>query len=227
MTEESDNHSVTEESLPEKELSTNEADSIEDKIRGPTWSELKFIPNKKRFIILAIVLSVLELGGLLTLAYAFITEENPGGFYDFGIFILSPTMGLFVSYLVAHKKEAVAVSFINAITSIPISLVIYILVEKYQSFPEAFEFSIISHFAVPALFILIQIGIAFTLSRFRRTYSSVADPTIERERDKELIAELRASRIARGLEPNPEDENEDEEIQEEEEITEEAADKFI
>ncbi|MBN1330808.1 MAG: hypothetical protein JXA54_15150 [Candidatus Heimdallarchaeota archaeon] len=217
MTKEYKIHPNNEESVTTKEETNLESKiETEDKIRGPSWSDLKFIPNKKRFIILAIVISVIELGGLLTLAYAFISEENPEGYYDFGIFILAPTMGLFVSYLVAHKKEAVAVSFVNAITSIPISLIIYILVEKYQGFPEPFEFSIIEHFAVPTLFILLQIGVAFTLTRFRRTFSSIADPTIERERDKELIAELRASRIARGLEPDPNQPKkvEDDEIEE-------------
>ncbi|HUT80511.1 MAG TPA: hypothetical protein VMZ29_04840 [Candidatus Bathyarchaeia archaeon] len=218
MTEEPNIHSDIDEPVKtEEEINIDETEKeAENKVKGPSWSELKFIPNKKRFIILTIVISVLELGGLLTLAYAFITEENPAGFYDFGIFILAPTMGLFVSYLVAHKKEAVAVSFINAITSIPISLIIYILVEKYQNFPQAFVFSIIEHFAVPALFILIQIGVAFTLTRFRRTFSSLADPTIERKRDKELVAELRASRIARGLEPDPDQAKISDEVEEEE-----------
>jgi hypothetical protein len=170
------------------------------------WNQLPMIPNKKRFIILSIVFSVLELGGLFTIAYAFLGFD-PKGMYDFAIFMMAPFTGLALSYFIENKKEAVGISTINAISSIFIFVIIHILVQQYLSFPTNLEFNAFSHIGIPLIFILIQILIAFTMTRVRSLYGKYGDSSRVRKSDQAMIDELKASRISRGLE-DPEEENE-------------------
>jgi len=192
---ETDTELVQNEEIEEDFLLDEEA--VEDK-RKASWKEQKYIPNKKRFIILSIVFTVIQLTVLLL--FAFVLGDSEGrGMYDFGVFIICPTIGLAVSYFVANKKEALAVSSINAITSVSISLLCLILVQKFLAYPEPLEIYPLL-FGIPVIFILVQIAIAFTMARVRVLYYKYGDSTIPREGDEAMITELRESRKERGLE---------------------------
>ncbi|NHK31037.1 MAG: hypothetical protein FK730_06770 [Asgard group archaeon] len=180
----------------EDEFEDTEKSSI--KTRWEYWKELQIMPNKKRFIILSVVFSIVELAGLFIIAYSFLGSfEN--GLYDFAIFLMAPFTGLAVSYFVVNQKEAIGISTINATTSIVISLVIFILVEHFLAFPVPFQFSPITHLGIPILFILIQIAVAFTMSRVRSLYQKYGDSSSVRESDQAMIDELKEDRERRGL----------------------------
>lgn len=184
------NEEIEEDILQEEEA--------EESMRKTSWKEQKYIPNKKRFIILTIVFSVIQLTALLLFAFVLIDKEGQG-MYDFGVFIICPTIGLAISYFVANKKEALAVSAINATTSVVISLLCVILIQKFLEYPQPLKITI-PLFGIPAIFILIQIAIAFTMARVRVLYNKYGDSSIPRDSDEAMIAELRQSRRERGLE---------------------------
>ena len=127
------------------------------------------------------------------------------GMYDFGVFIICPTVGLAISYFVESKKEAVAISAINAITSVSISLLCVILVQNFLEYPEPLVITVLL-FGIPAIFILIQIAIAFTMARVRVLFGKYGDSSIPRDSDEAMIAELRQSRRERGLDLEETDE---------------------
>ncbi|NHJ31977.1 MAG: hypothetical protein FK732_03855 [Asgard group archaeon] len=173
--------------------------------RKASWKDQKYIPNKKRFVILSVVFTVIQLTALLLLAFVFKDSEGRG-LYDFGVFIICPTIGLAVSYFVENKKEAIAVSAVNSITSVLISLLCLILVQQFLDYPTPLEITVML-FGIPAIFIIVQIAIAFTMARVRVLYGKYGDSTVPREGDEAMIAELRESRIERGLETaEPEEE---------------------
>lgn len=173
-------------------------EEAEESMRKASWKEQKYIPNKKRFIILSIVFSVIQLTALLL--FAFVLKDSEGrGMYDFGVFIICPIIGLAISYFVENKKEALAVSAINATTSVVISLLCVILIQKFLAYPETLVIKPLL-FGIPAIFILIQIAIAFTMARVRVLYNKYGDSSIPRDSDEAMIAELRQSRKERGLE---------------------------
>ncbi len=170
-----------------------EEDILSDKetvgtIKRASWKEQKYIPNKKRFIILSVVFSIVQLTVLLI--FAFVLKDIEGrGMYDFGVFIICPTVGLAISYFVGSKKEAVAVSAINAITSVSISLLCVILVQNFLAYPEQLVITVLL-FGIPAIFILVQIAVAFTMARVRVLYGMYGDSSIPRDSDEAMLAEL-------------------------------------
>lgn len=179
-------------------------DESEEKPNVPSWSTLPYIPNKKRFIILTTVFSVVELTGMLILAYAFLGSFQ-GGLWDLGLFLMPPFTGVAIAYFVKHQKEAVAVSFVNAITSIVIFWIIFLSVEASYSIPEAIGALTWLDYVIPIAMIFIQVAIAYTISRLRNIYRYYGDSSIARESDEAMIAELKESRRQRGLEPLAED----------------------
>jgi len=194
--------------LSETDLALEQNEEIEEDIlkdeeaketaRKASWKEQKYIPNKKRFIILTVVFSVIQLTALLL--FAFVLKDSEGrGMYDFGVFIICPTIGLAISYFVENKKEALAVSAINATSSVFISLLCVILIQKFLAYPETLVIRFLL-FGIPAIFIAIQIAIAFTMARVRVLYNKYGDSSIPRDSDEAMIAELRESRKERGLE---------------------------
>ncbi len=194
--------------LSETDLALEQNEEIEEDIlkdeeaketaRKASWKEQKYIPNKKRFIILTVVFSVIQLTALLL--FAFVLKDSEGrGMYDFGVFIICPTIGLAISYFVENKKEALAVSAINATSSVFISLLCVILIQKFLAYPETLVITVLL-FGIPAIFIAIQIAIAFTMARVRVLYNKYGDSSIPRDSDEAMIAELRQSRRERGLE---------------------------
>jgi len=194
--------------LSETDLALEQNEEIEEDIlkdeeaketaRKASWKEQKYIPNKKRFIILTVVFSVIQLTALLL--FAFVLKDSEGrGMYDFGVFIICPTIGLAISYFVENKKEALAVSAINATSSVFISLLCVILIQKFLAYPETLVIRFLL-FGIPAIFIAIQIAIAFTMARVRVLYNKYGDSSIPRDSDEAMIAELRQSRRERGLE---------------------------
>lgn len=190
------NKEIEEDILQEKEA--------EESMRKASWKEQKYIPNKKRFIILSIVFSVIQLTALLL--FAFVLKDSEGrGMYDFGVFIICPIIGLAISYFVENKKEALAVSAINATTSVVISLLCVILIQNFLEYPQPLTIKPLL-FGIPAIFILIQIAIAFTMARVRVLYNKYGDSSIPRDSDEAMIAELRQSRRERGLEAAEADE---------------------
>jgi hypothetical protein len=182
-----------------------ETSIVQTRLRA--WVEMPLIPNKKRFIILSILFSVIELIGILVITYAFINQYELG-LFDFSIFIMAPFTGLALSYFVENHKEATGISAINASSSILISLVIYILVKYYRAFPVELTLNPITHFGIPLGFIIVQIAVAFTIARVRNLYRRYGDSTQPRKSDEAMIAELKRSRISRGLE-EPEEATED------------------
>jgi hypothetical protein len=189
------------ETNPDTNLDEELEETVESSIktRFEYFKELQMMPDKKRFIILSVVFSIVELAGLFIIAYSFLNSfEN--GLYDFAIFMMAPFTGLAISYFVENQKEAIGISAINATTSIVISLVIFILIEHFLAFPVPFQFSPITHIGIPILFILIQIVIAFTMSRVRSLYQRYGDSTYARKSDQAMIEELKEDRRRRGLE---------------------------
>ena len=176
-----------------------ELNEEDEESRRTSWKNQKYIPNKKRFIILSIVFSVIQLTALLLFAFVF-KDDQGRGLYDLGIFIICPAIGLSVSYLVENKKEAIAVSTINGITSVSISLICVILVQYYLEYPIPLSITVLL-FGIPAIFILVQIAVAFTMARVRVLYSKYGDSSIPRASDEAMITELKKSRQERGLEP--------------------------
>lgn len=182
-----------------------ENEEISVKSRLDYWKELNMMPNKKRFIILSVVFSIIEFAGLLIIAYSFIGSYEKG-LFDFAIFLMAPFTGLAVSYFVENQKEALGISAINSTTSIIISLVIFILVEYFLAFPVEFQFSYITYLGIPILFILIQMVVAFTMARVRALYHRYGDSSRVRKSDQALIDELKENRIKRGFEEQNNDE---------------------
>ena len=180
-----------------------------------SWDELKFIPNKKRFTIIAIVITLIEIGGFFTFAYAF-SNSTVGGMHELGLLLLPPFLGVLIAYFVQDKKEAVGLSSLNAVASIIPFMIIYSIIET-QLRPETFVVNIF-FFLFPLLGMAFQVAAAYTISRTRTLYRLYGDPDVPRETDEAMIAELKESRIRRGLESPPE-ENSD--IPEEDKISEE------
>ena len=205
---------INDEVLAEEEIDEEAMDEeVAEQSVVPKWSELSFMPHKKRFIILTTVFSVVELVGMIILAYAFFGSfEN--GLWDLGLFLMPPFTGVAIAYFVSHQKEAVAVSFINAITSIVIFWIIFLSVEAAYSIPEAIGALTWYDYVTPIAMIVIQVVIAFTISRLRNIYKYYGDASYARESDEAMIQELKESRIARGLETPEEDEAEEEDIKE-------------
>jgi len=182
--------------------SEEEFDDVEEekqKAHFPKWNELQFIPNKKRFLILAILFSALQITGIIAFTFGFLNRYEEG-LFDFGIFIFAPFTGLAISYLVESKKEAVAVSAVVGGISISISLIVYVIFESTLGIPQPLEFNVYTLIAIPLVFYLLEIALAFTLARIRGIYRQIGDSTIPRDSDKAMIEELRQNRIARGLE---------------------------
>lgn len=172
-------------------------DEEEESERRKSWKNQKYIPNKKRFIILSIVFTIIQLTALLLFAFVF-KDLDGNGMYDLGVFVICPAIGLSVSYLVENKKEALAVSSINAITSVSISLLCLILIQKFLAYPTPLEIYAL-FFGIPAIFICVQIALAFTMARVRVLYRKYGDSSIARDGDEAMIEELRKSRKERGL----------------------------
>ncbi len=191
----------------DEDIIEDEEEVVDKKSVNDSWKNIKFIPNKKHFIILSILFSILELAGLLIFAYSLITEDFPTGLYDFGLFILAPSFGLILSYFVENKKEAVAISSINGGSSIFISLIIYIITEATLEFPDSLNVTFY-FFGIPVLMLLVQIIVAYTMARVRRLYYRYGDSTEYRDGDEAMINELRESRRKRGIELEPKEDQE-------------------
>lgn len=187
------------------DIDTNEPVDEKSEIKSPvkSWDELKFIPNKKRFTILAIVITLVEIGGFFIFAYAF-SKSIGDGMYVLGLLLLPPSLGVFIAYFVQDKKEAVGVSSVNAVASIIPFMIIYSLIET-QFFPEIPFVVNAFFFLFPLLGMGFQVAAAYTISRTRTLYRLYGDPDVPRETDEAMIAELKESRIKRGLEPFPEE----------------------
>lgn len=184
---------------------TNEPVDEKSESKSPekSWDELQFIPNKKRFTILAIVISLVEMGGFFIFAYAF-SNSTVGGIHELGLLLLPPMLGLVIAYIVQDKKEAVGISTVNAVASIIPFMIIYSLIETLI-FPEI-EFVVdVVFFLMPLLGMAFQVAAAYTISRTRTLYRLYGDPDVPRETDEAMIAELKESRIKRGLESLPEE----------------------
>ncbi len=188
---------------------TNEPvdDKLEIKNPVKSWDELKFIPNKKRFIILTIVMSLVEIGGFFIFAYAFYNSVGDG-MHVLGLLLLPPLLGVLIAYFVQDKKEAVGISSINAVASIIPFMIIYSLIETLI-FPERLFEVNIYFFLFPLLGLAFQVTAAYTISRTRTLYRLYGNPDIPRETDEAMIAELKQSRIERGLESPPIEEETD------------------
>ena len=155
--------------------------------------KLKFMPNKKRFIILSVIFSIIELTGLLIFAYSF-TKTFEGSLYEFGIFIIAPFTAVALSYFCDNKKEALAISSINAFSSLIIYTIIFIIVEKFVEFPEQLEFNYLSFIGIPLVFACLQVAVAYSLVRFRKLLSTYSDSKRLHVGDKELIEDLQKNR---------------------------------
>lgn len=172
-----------------------------------SWNELKFIPNKKRFILLTTIITTIEIAGLFIFAYP-LTISFGQDLTDLGLFLLPPFTGAFIAYFVQDKKEAISVSSINACASIIPFMLIFTLVE-FNPIPNN-----ALYYLIPILAILIQIAVAFTIARMRAIYRTYGDSEVKRESDEVMIKELQVSRQERGLEQSIEDDLKTEEGQE-------------
>ncbi len=203
---------IIDEILDEEEID-EEYEEEEEQSIVPRWKDLPYIPNKKRFIILTTVFSVVELTGMIILTYAFLGSFE-GGLWDLGLFLMPPFTGVAIAYFVSHQKEAVAVSFVNAITSVIIFWIIFLSVEAAYGVPKPIGELEALDYIIPIAMILIQVVIAFTISRLRNLYRYYGDATNARESDEAMIQELKQSRIERGLETPTEEEAEEDDIKE-------------
>ncbi len=198
-------------SVPEHGKKTDDELQLEEELeedsKKTSWKNQKYIPSKKRFIILSIVFTIIQLTILLLFAFVFKDDEG-NGLYDLGIFIICPAIGLAISYIVENKKEAIAVSAVNGFTSVAISLTCLILVQYYLDYPTPLNITVFL-FGIPAIFILVQIAVAFTMARVRVLYSKYGDSSISRASDEAMIEELKKSRQERGLEQLEIDDNKD------------------
>ncbi|MHA1557094.1 MAG: hypothetical protein ACTSPM_09195, partial [Candidatus Heimdallarchaeota archaeon] len=135
-------------------------------------------------------------------AYAF-SNSTVGGMHELGLLLLPPFLGVLIAYFVQNKKEAVGLSSLNAVASIIPFMIIYSIIET-QIRPETFVVNIF-FFLFPLLGMAFQVAAAYTISRTRTLYRLYGDPDVPRETDEAMIAELRESRIKRGLESPPEE----------------------
>jgi len=203
---------IIDEDLDEEELD-EEYEEVEEQSIVPRWKDLSYIPNKKRFIILTTVFSAVELIGMIILTYAFLGSFE-GGLWDLGLFLMPPFTGVAIAYFVSHQKEAVAVSFVNAITSVIIFWIIFLSVEAAYGVPKPIGELEALDYIIPIAMILIQVVIAFTIARLRNLYRYYGDATNARASDEAMIKELKQNRIERGLETPTEDEAEEVDIKE-------------
>jgi len=202
----SEKEQIIDENLDEEGLD-EETDESEEESVVPSWKDLQFIPNKKRFIILTTVFSVVEFVGMIVLAYAF-TDSFVGGLWDLGLFLMPPFTGVAIAYFVAHKKEAIAVSFINAVSSIILFWIIFLSIEAFNHFPKDIGTLQWYDYVIPIVMILIQVAIAFTIARLRNIYNYYGEAKVSRDSDEAMIEELKESRRIRGLEQYEDDEEE-------------------
>ncbi|NHJ04705.1 MAG: hypothetical protein EAX90_07775 [Candidatus Heimdallarchaeota archaeon] len=175
------------------------AEVEEDKKPRNSWNELKFIPNKKRFILLTTIITAVEIAGLFIFAYP-LTMSFGEDLTDLGLFLLPPFTGAFIAYFVQDKKEAISVSSINACASVLPFMLIFTLVE-FNPIPNN-----ALYYLIPILAILIQIAVAFTIARMRTIYRAYGDSEVKRESDEVMIKELQVRRQERGLEQFAEEE---------------------
>ena len=167
-----------------------------------SWNELKFIPNKRRFILLITIVTAIELAGLFIFAYP-LTANFGQDITDLGLFLLPPFTGALIAYFVQDKKEAVGVSLINALGSMIPFVLIYSLIEVYALDTPDFTMDLY-YFLIPVLGILIQVAVAFTIARLRVIYRDYGDSNITREDDEAMITELKANKEKREKENIPE-----------------------
>lgn len=192
--------SINQEALEEEE------EEIEAKSSVPSWKDLPFIPNKKRFIILTSVFSVIEFAGMIIFTYAFLGSFK-GGLWDLGLFLMPPFTGVAIAYFVSQKKEAVAVSLINALSSIVLFMIIFLSIDYAYQVPTGVTDLSWYDFLIPLFMIFVQVAIAFTIARLRNIYRYYGDASITRKSDEAMITELKESRRKRGLEQPEEEEN--------------------
>ena len=190
----------------EEEFLDDEED--EETSSTPKWTDLPFIPNKKRFNILTAVFTVVEFAGMIIFTYAFLNAYEEG-LWDLGLFLMPPFTGVAIAYFVENRKEAVAVSMINAIASIVPFMIIFLSVEAAYGIPTGVTEMSWWDFVIPLGMIAIQVAIAFTIARLRNIYRYYGDSSYTRESDEAMITELKHSRRKRGLEPDIDDEEED------------------
>ena len=91
-------------------------------------------------------------------------------------------------------------------------MICVILVQYYFDYPTPLNITVLL-FGIPAIFILVQMAVAFTMARVRVLYSKYGDSSIPRESDEAMIAELKKSRQERGLEQMEIDEIKDDQEQ--------------
>jgi len=198
LTDINDIESSNENNSHHKDIET--MDEVEEyKKPENSWNELKFIPNKKRFILLTTIITAIEIAGLFIFAYP-VTKSFGQDLTDLGLFLLPPFTGAFIAYFVQDKKEAISVSCINACASIIPFMLIFTLV-SFNPLPNT-----ALYYLIPILAILIQIAVAFTIARMRSIYRAYGDSKIKRESDEVMIKELQVRRQERGLEQSMEEE---------------------
>ncbi|MFW9924174.1 MAG: hypothetical protein ACFFDW_12895 [Candidatus Thorarchaeota archaeon] len=198
MEHETQNNNISSEEINEKQFDNDKEEKPQKrKSLEPSWDELKFLPNKKRFLLLALIIGTIEIAGLFILAYPLSNPELD--LSQLGLFLFPPFMGALLAYFVQDKKEAVGISAVNALSSIVPFMLIFTLVELFAG-PEPRIILNVYYFMFPILGIIAQILIAFTITRMRVLYRMYGDSSIPREEDEAMIAELKESRIKRGLE---------------------------
>ncbi|MHA1739618.1 MAG: hypothetical protein ACTSXA_01205 [Candidatus Heimdallarchaeota archaeon] len=203
---------IIDEDLDEEELDEEEEEEVQSIV--PRWKDLSYIPNKKRFIILTTVFSAVEFAGMIILTYAFLGSFDEG-LWDLGLFLMPPFTGVAIAYFVSQQKEAVAVSFVNAVSSIVLFYIIFISVASTSEIPAPLgDLTWYELVLIPLAMIALQVVIAFTIARLRNLYRYYGDATNARASDEAMIKELKQNRIERGLETPTEDEAEEVDIKE-------------
>ncbi|MBD3190108.1 MAG: hypothetical protein GF308_05670 [Candidatus Heimdallarchaeota archaeon] len=180
------------------------------------WDEI--IVNRKRFRLLTIIFTLIELILLCIITFAFISEENPRGYHPLGLFLIPPFVGAAIAYFVDNAKEAMVIGTINATAAIIPFDVGYIIYDLLFTTGQPTSREVFfEYIGLPILMILIQIAVAITVARTKTTLRQY-ESSGQKARDEALIEELKESRRRRGLEPYPEEEAVEEGHQEIEEI---------
>ncbi|MHA1367036.1 MAG: hypothetical protein ACTSP5_11570, partial [Candidatus Heimdallarchaeota archaeon] len=180
---------IIDEDLDEEELDEEEEEEVQSIV--PRWKDLSYIPNKKRFIILTTVFSAVEFAGMIILTYAFLGSFDEG-LWDLGLFLMPPFTGVAIAYFVSQQKEAVAVSFVNAVSSIVLFYIIFISVASTSEIPAPLgDLTWYELVLIPLAMIALQVVIAFTIARLRNLYRYYGDATNARASDEAMIKELK------------------------------------